>query len=532
MPEEELQPEDIEIPEMPEEELRLEDIETPEIPEEELVQVDMPETDESLTLEDIEMPGDEPMMPELDDELKLEDIEMPEMSKISEDEPLLQNDLSFDGLDEAIQSETELEMAGELNIDELDFGETAPVSEDIAGTSSEADAPDGMDDSLEDVLNMLDDDAELAEINDMLKKSDNNEPIQDDMMDILNQMADDEAASVNAGVKHVDDEDDGGVPLPVIPASILNPDGASASQETSEDADVQKKGKKESKKKKKNDESGKDSGGTKKPGKMGKFLNMLTEELVPEPTEEELEAEKEAKEAKKKEELTKKEEEKLAKAEEKKAKAEEKAAANKAKQEAAAQKKKEKQAAKEAKLAAKRAKEAAEGPKKRIPPKKIAAAAVFGATVGGAVILSTNILSTQGYLQTARNAFYDQDYKTVYQATFGMELDDSESDGLIKAKSEVILKIQRRYDSYQTNLKMGREIEALDALLQGIATYDFINADAEKYGVSTEIDTIKQNILNTLEEKYNVDEAKAREIINIEDALSYTMALYDVVEGN
>ncbi|MDE7321903.1 MAG: hypothetical protein K2N73_04110, partial [Lachnospiraceae bacterium] len=501
-------------------------IEPPEVPEEIQEIQEMPETDENLALEDIEMP-------ELDEELKLEDFEMPE---IPDDDSLLQNELNIDGLEEAIQSETETAMAGELNIDEFDFGDSSSelgssmeLQDDLSlSDDSGGDLSAGMDDSLEDVLNMLDDDAELAEINDMLKKSDNNEPIQDDMMDILNQMADDEAASVNAGVKHVDDEDDGGVPLPVIPASILNPDGAGASQEASDGNDMRKKSKKNVKKKKGGTEES-DAENTKEPGKLGKFFNLLTEELVPEPTEEELAAEKEAKEAKKKEELTKKEEEKLAKEEEKKAKAEEKAAASKAKQEAAAQKKKEKKAAKEAKLAAKRA---AEGPKKRIPPKKIAAATVFGASVGGAVILATNILSAQGYLQTARNAYYDKDYKTVYQATFGMELDEEKDEGLVKAKSEVVFKIQRRYDSYRINLKMGREMEALDALLQGIATYDYINADAEKYGVAAEVDAVKEMILSTLADKYNVDEAKARELINTEDALSYSIALSDIIAAN
>ncbi len=536
-----LQPEDIEQPDLPQlelgESLQLEDtglsetveepqpvdIGQPEVTEE--IQ-EIPETGENLALEDIGMP-------ELDEELKLEDFEMPE---IPDDSSLMQNDMNIDGLEEAIQSETETAMAGELNIDEFDFGDASDLGSSMESQNdlslsddSGEDISAGMDDSLEDVLNMLDDDAELAEINDMLKKSDNNEPIQDDMMDILNQMADDEAASVNAGVKHVDDEDDGGVPLPVIPESILNPDGAGMSHETSDDSDAKKKGKKNAKKKKKGDAEEHEAESTKEPGKLGKFFNLLTEELVPEPTEEELAAEKEAKQAKKKEELTKKEEEKLAKEEEKKAKAEEKAAAEKAKQEAAAQKKKEKKAAKEAKLAAKRA---AEVPKKRIPPKKIAAAAAFGASVGGAVILAANILSTQGYLQKARNAYYDKDYKTVYQAMFGMELDESKDEGLIKARSEVIYKIQRRYDSYQINLKMGREMEALDALLQGIATYDYINADAEKYGVADEVDAVKETILNTLADKYSIDEAKARELINTEDALTYSIALSDIIAAN
>lgn len=505
-------------------------IETPETDYMEMPE--MPDSGEGFSLEDINMPDS-------DSELKLEDIDIPGMS----DDDFLGSELSIDGLDEAIQSETERQMAGELNIDELEFdnisAEAGGLDADMpdltmpGDSDSVLDASISMDDNLEDVLNMLDDDAELAEINDMLKKSDNNEPIQDDMMDLLHQMADDEAASVNAGIKHVDDEDDG-VPLPELPQSVLNAeqtDQAAPAAVTAED-DSKKKGKKVSVRKAKGGDGAAEGDEPKKPGVFGKFFNLLTEDLVPEPTEEELAAEKEAKAAKKQEQKAKKEEEKLANDETKKAKDEEKEAAKKAKQEAAAQKKKEKQAEKEKKAAAKRAKLEAEGPKKRIPPKKIAVGAVFGATVGGAVIIATNTLATQGFLQSARNAYIAEDYKTVYQLMYDMDLDENSSEGRIKAKSEILLKMQRRYDSYQTNMKMGREVEALDALLQGITTYDQVNADAEKYEVMEEVDAIKAEILEILQTNYHLDETGARELIRNEDALSYTIALNDVINGN
>lgn len=524
----------------------------------------MPELGEEMELDNVEMPEEELVMPDLDDEIKLEDMEMPDMPDLPDmpvDELSLGEEFSIDGLDEAIQSETEIEMAGtldtdELNIDELDFGDTVSGTgasekiQDGIGDIGDIDIPDGMedigdigavgndgdekadedDDSLDDVLTMLDDDAELAEINDMLKKSDSKEPIKDDMMDMLHQMADDEAAFVNAGEEGLDDEDDGGVPIPTLPKAVASPEPEEEIAEEKENGD-KKKDKKESKKKKKKEKETEQAEESvkKEPGKIGKFFNMLTEDLVPEPTEEELAAEKEAKEAKKKENLTKKEEEKLAKEEEKKVKAEEKAAADKAKKEAADQKKKEKQAAKEAKIAAKKAKEAAKGPIKRIPPKKKMAAAVFGATVGGAIILSTNILSTQGYLSKARKAFYDHDYKTVYQATFDMELDDTKDMGLIRARSEVMLMLQRRYDSYNNYMKLRMEKEALDALLQGVATYDYMNAVAEKYEVSAEFEEVRAKIFGTLAEKYNVDETRARELINMVDAYSYTMELEGII---
>lgn len=135
-------------------------------------------------------------------------------------------------------------------------------------------------------------------------------------------------------------------------------------------------------------------------------------------------------------------------------------------------------------------------------------------------------------MQSARNAYIAEDYKSVYQLMYDMDFDETSSEGRIKAKSEVLLKMQRRYDSYQTNMKMGREVEALDALLQGITTYDTVNADAEKYEVMEEVDAIKAQILEILQTNYNLDETAARVLISNEDALSYTIALNDVINGN
>ena len=414
--------------------------------------------------------------------------------------------------EEEVPDALEPEISDDLRLGELDLDELR--NDEISEMSNESDvkAEDklGEDGELEDVLSMLDDDADLAEINDILKKSDSKEPVQDEMMDLLNQMADDEAELVNAGVKDIVEDD--GVPLPEMPVvrqMPTNPEGPEIKEN-------------EKKKKKKNED--------KAPGAVGKFFNMLTEDL-PGPTEEEYAAEDEAKAAKKQEAKEKKEQDKAAKDEEKKAKAEEKAAAKKAKADAAAQKKKEKDAAKAAKAEAKKAKQQAEAIKraKRIPPKKIVAVAVFGASVFGAVAVSTTILSNQGYINVARRAFYDGDYKSAYLSTYGMELKDS--DGLIQARSEVIMKIQCWYDSYQNNLKLNRQREALDALLHGVASYDYINAEAEQYGVLGEVDGIKNTILNVLETEYGLDEAQVKELLSYEDALAYTMALNDIITG-
>ena len=548
-----------EIPDMEEGLAGVENMDLPDISDTEgdLDIPDISDTEGDLDIPDIsDVEGDLdiPDIPDVEEDLDIPDIPAAERD-ISADTP---KEISIDGLDTAIEEATELAIAGELDMKELEVGdgddlklEDIEIPDAVGDEASEADKiisddpgidaedldiPDDaaaddnveLDDGLDEVLNMLDadSDSDLAEINSMLEKSDNNEPIQDDMMDLLNQMADNEAAFINAE-DGVDGLEEGGVAAPEKNKSVNE-----TSMEQESAPEEAPSGKKKASKKKKGGSAENASEEEKKPGVFGKLFNVLTEDLVPEPTEEELEAEKAAKEAKKQENLTKKEEEKAAKEEEKKAKAEEKEAAKKAKAEEAEKKKKEKQAAKEAKLAAKKAKEEAAGPKpKRIPPKKWAIGAVFGISVGGAILVASNVLSTQGYLQKAKNAYYEGDYKTAYLSTYGMELNDSDNQ-LIQKKSETISKLQRRYDSYETNLKLGREVEALNALLEGITTYDYINADAEQYGVLSEVDAIKSNILSTLSTKYGLNEEDARILLEVEDPTVYTMALYLIANGD
>ena len=391
--------------------------------------------------------------------------------------------------------------------------ESAP--EDISSDTSDAIENMSSDDDFSDILEIMDEDPDLAEINDMLKKVDKNEPVQDDddVMGLLNQMADDESKEAEPVTQS-------------IPESVLEPEkvnvDAIASQEEASTGKkkkgikkAKKKAPKESKKSKESstEDTTVEESKEKKPGVLSKVFHLLTDEWEPEPTEEELaQAAEEAKAAK--------EEADAKKAEDKKAKAEE-----------AAAKKKEKQDAKEAKLAEKRAKEEAEAPKnqKRLSPKKIAVVTVFAASVLAGILLFSNYASFQDSIAKARRAYYAGDYKSVYIETYGEKLD--ESDSIIEAKSKVILTMQRKLDSYQNHMKLGQNVEALNALITGLQTYDTINQEAESYGVLAEVDSIKDEILAILESNYGLNEEEAKALLQDDDKVSYTLALDRIANG-
>lgn len=409
--------------------------------------------------------------------------------------------------------------------------EAAP--EDISSDTSDAIENMSSDDDFSDILEIMDEDPDLAEINDMLKKVDKNEPVQDDddVMGLLNQMADDESKEAEPVTQSIPESV--AEPEKVNVDAIASQEEASTGKKKKGIKKAKKKAPKESKKSKESstEDTTVEESKEKKPGVLSKVFHLLTDEWEPEPTEEELAQAAEEAKAAKEEADAKKAEDKKAKAEEKKAKAAEKEAAKKAKAEEAAAKKKEKQDAKEAKLAEKRAKEEAEAPKnqKRLSPKKIAVVTVFAASVLAGILLFSNYASFQDSIAKARRAYYAGDYKSVYIETYGEKLD--ESDSIIEAKSKVILTMQRKLDSYQNHMKLGQNVEALNALITGLQTYDTINQEAESYGVLAEVDSIKDEILAILESNYGLNEEEAKALLQDDDKVSYTLALDRIANG-
>lgn len=494
--------------------------------------------EDDFSISDIENPVSDISMEEPEIKLDNADELQPEPEEIDESVP--ESEPASTEAEEPAQSvelqekqmqEMETEPASEeqaIPESEPVLEDTAAISEDTPQMSDEQNAEDAETD-MSDILEMMDDDPDIAEINDMLKKADSKEPVQeDDVMELLNQMADEE-----------DKED---VETSDTTETSKAEETVSASTQTNDAEEVETPKKKKRVKKakvkepKEPKETAKNSAteekAEKKQGILNKIYHLLTDEWEPEPTEEELAKQAQEAEAAKAEADSKKAEEKKEKDEAKKAKAAEKEAAKKAKAEAAAQKKKEKQEAKEAKLAEKRAKEEAEAPKnqKRLSPKKIAVVTVFAASVLAGILLFSNYASVQSSLARARRAYYSGDYKSVYVETYGEKLD--ESDSLIEGKSKVILIMQRKLDSYQNHLKLGQNVEALNALITGLQTYDAINLDAETYGVLTEVDSIKEEILNILSSNYGLNEEEARALLQEKDQVTYTLALEHIINGS
>ena len=481
-----------------------------------------PEETESFTERSEEEPKPEEFISD-DKEIELVEPEPEETPVLSEEEAWKESlDELLAGAEDGL-AEKESEKDEALDEDELSslFDALENDQDNITDKQSEINELEGLD--VTDIIDHMDGtDEDLNEINDLLKKTDLNEAIDtstseeifshgdvssdDDMLELLNSMNEEPTASGEEEITSKKKKKAFSLPFGKKKESKQKTD---ASEENSANSE----------------EDGKE----KKKGFWHRLMEELTrEEEEPENQEsvdeneeilKELEAEDQIKEKKK----NKKEKKKK----DKKGKKSKNASADEENEDASgeAESKKKKKKPKREK------KEKPKGPKEKSPKilskKMLFSMIAFCATIIAAIVLLSIFLPDYADKKNARTAFYTGDYSKVYELLYDKNL--NQSDQLIFERANVVLKLQRRLDSYELNKKIGQEAEALDALLQGTLKYEEILSDAT-YGAEEELQALYRKILDHLEQDYGIGEEEAR-TINSYDSETYSRKIYSVVNG-
>lgn len=387
------------------------------------------------------------------------------------------------------------------------------------------------DQSGEDVTGLLDQmagtDEDLSDINEMLKKVDNNESLDTSNADML---------ALLEGIREAPSE------------------GTSATEEQdsmedlTEDPRAKKKKEKRVKKEKKEkkprkklfgksktdpEESGEGKAGQeKKPGLFARLWQFLTEEAEEIEDEvdkgaenatgenaeiiKELDAEDSDKNKKKKKEKKKKNK----KAD--KAAAEGTEGEEGENAEEASTKKKKKKEKKEKKEKEKRPPEP-----KILTRRTMIVLVAFCATLIAAITFLSSFLPEYADKTEARRAFYAGDYQTVYEQLNNKKL--GSSDEIMYQRATEILSLQHKLDSYQNRMVLGEDMDALDALFQGVDLYlEFAGSDTS--GALNELTEVYQQICTILQNDYGVSAEEAVEI-NGYDNETYTRKLDSLLHG-
>ena len=168
-------------------------------------------------------------------------------------------------------------------------------------------------------------------------------------------------------------------------------------------------------------------------------------------------------------------------------------------------------------------------PGRRLTFKKMLPIFLLGATVGAVVFIFVNLAVDYTIVREAEEAFEAGDYQTCYLKLFGRKLDEEEAAML--GKSECILHMRMRYQEYLAVANEGSDAEILDSLIQIVNDYPALYEYALQNNAAPEIYEIYTGILNILYERYGVTEEQAKEIAAIDGNITYTKAIYAVVEG-
>lgn len=169
-----------------------------------------------------------------------------------------------------------------------------------------------------------------------------------------------------------------------------------------------------------------------------------------------------------------------------------------------------------------------EKPVKILTRKSMMVLVAFCATIIAAIVSLSIFLPDYADKKNARTAFYQGEYETVYELLYNKKL--NESDRVIFNRVDIILRLERKLDACKNYQNMGMELEALDALLQGLERYDGLAAQAEAYGAAEEAQNIYRQILTELSDTYQMSEEEARET-NSYAAVDYTRKLNSVING-
>lgn len=540
----------------------------------------------------------------------LAQVDMQDETDEPEDDDLAQakdvtqaNDLTQDDLEELIESmdsmeiDTQFEGDGELDEDlanlfkenfdavnlnsthaDSDFGgdsQKEPDSVDIGsdngrlagsdtevGNSADTNSGNVLNMEKKDATDLIDNmdgaDADLAEINGLLKNAERNESVNDDILELLESVRADNSEDGDDSAFDIFDEHelkevlrDGGQYINSAEELESIPEKPSKKK---------KRGKKEKKKKEKPENGGglkkklfgkkkkaeaadeeelsadtdkemqgktsaSDNGAAdqediirqkeeKKPGFFSKLKGLLEEEEgESSENQDNVGGLKEINEAEREE--IKKEAQKKKEKKEKKGNKKEKAASKKPEKKKKAKKVKKEKAPREVVF------------ERPILSKKVLILLVaLCATLLASIFILSSLLPDYEQRQRVRSAYQDRDYETVYKFLYNKNRNSNET--IMYDRAELIFKLERKWKSYQNNMLLNQELEALHALMEGVAYYHSLSGTVE-YETQAELDSLYQMICGTLG-RYGITPEDAMEI-NAYDDVTYTKQLTSLVNG-
>jgi hypothetical protein len=159
-----------------------------------------------------------------------------------------------------------------------------------------------------------------------------------------------------------------------------------------------------------------------------------------------------------------------------------------------------------------------------IKPAAVIVMIVITALISGGVYLFINSFIYEQAYDNATLYMLDKKYSYAYDEIAGVN-PKTEEDEVFYEQVQVVMYLQKEYNSFENYFKMGLHYEAIDSLLKGLLAYDEYYQKASDLGVTVDFDNVKALLVSALEEKYGITESMARSYAAITDYEQYVYIL-------
>lgn len=167
-------------------------------------------------------------------------------------------------------------------------------------------------------------------------------------------------------------------------------------------------------------------------------------------------------------------------------------------------------------------------PGKKLSIKKILPVVLVALVFCAAYVLVSNLYISYVNRQRAEAAYYAGDYLECYGLLYGQDLNESQA--LMYHKSELALQMERMKGNYRRLVLEGKELEALDYLVQSVCRKEEFYLEGQEWGCLDLVEQTFAGLIGLLNANYGMEEARAIEIAALKSDTDYTIALLNVLE--
>lgn len=144
------------------------------------------------------------------------------------------------------------------------------------------------------------------------------------------------------------------------------------------------------------------------------------------------------------------------------------------------------------------------------------------------VLLMMKLSGKNSYIDTAKQAMDNGDYVEAYEQLSGLDLKGN--DQKLYKEVSTMAAVQEQYQAYLTLMGADKYDLALDALVRGIGRYDKGLDNAKKYGREGEMNHLKDQLEEALDQQFGMSTDDARKLYKIKDREEYSKEIQKIIQ--